>query len=84
MEQLAQNLFLTASTPAQHAALAAFSPDTLDLLETRKAELRVQRDFLLPNLRNLGFPIPIAPQGAFYLYADCSRFTPGCNATANQ
>ena len=84
LERLAQNLFLAASTPAQHAALAAFSPDSLDLLETRKAELRVRRDFLLPALRNLGFHIPIAPQGAFYLYADCSRFTPDSQAFANQ
>ena len=84
LERLAQNLFLAASTPAQHAALAAFSPDSLDLLETRKAELRVRRDILLPALRNLGFHIPIAPQGAFYLYADCSRFTPDSQAFANQ
>ncbi|HKJ09208.1 MAG TPA: aminotransferase, partial [Gammaproteobacteria bacterium] len=29
----------------------------------------------LPALRELGFAIPRAPEGAFYLYADCSRFT---------
>lgn len=75
LERLAQNLFLAASTPAQHAALAAFAPDTLTLLEARKAELKQRRDFLLPALRALGFTIPIDPQGAFYLYADCSRFS---------
>ncbi len=75
LERLAQNLFLAAPTPAQHAALAAFAPGTLALLEARKAELRQRRDFLLPALRTLGFDIPAAPQGAFYLYADCSRFT---------
>ncbi|MDP1645877.1 MAG: pyridoxal phosphate-dependent aminotransferase [Thiobacillus sp.] len=75
LERLAQNLFLAASTPAQHAALAAFSPATLSELEARKAELRARRDFLLPALRERGFAIPVTPQGAFYLYADCSRFT---------
>ena len=30
---------------------------------------------LLPALRELGFDIPVTPGGAFYLYADCSRFT---------
>lgn len=84
LERLAQNLFLAASTPTQHAALAAFSADTLNLLETHKAELRIRRDFLLPALRNLGFHIPIAPQGAFYLYADCSRFTSDSQAFATQ
>ena len=75
LERLAQNLFLAASTPAQHAALAAFSPATLDELEARKAELRARRDFMLPALRERGFAIPAQPQGAFYLYADCSAHT---------
>jgi aspartate/methionine/tyrosine aminotransferase len=71
IERLAQNLFLAAPTPAQHAALAAFSPASLAELELRKAELRVRRDYLLPALRERGFIIPVQPQGAFYLYADC-------------
>lgn len=75
LERLAQNLFLAAPTPAQHAALAAFSATTLAELETRKAELRARRDYLLPALRERGFVIPAQPQGAFYLYADCSAHT---------
>ena len=75
LERLAQNLFLAASTPAQHAALAAFLPATLDELESRKSELRTRRDFLLPALRERGFAIPMQPQGAFYLYADCRTHT---------
>lgn len=75
LERLAQNLFLAASTPAQHAALAAFSTTTLAELETRKAELRERRDYLLPALRERGLVVPAQPQGAFYLYADCSAHT---------
>ena len=75
LERLAQNLFLAAPTPAQHAALAAFSPAALDELVARKAELRERRDYLLPALRERGFVIPTQPQGAFYLYADCSAHT---------
>ena len=75
LERLAQNLFLAASTPAQHAALAAFSPETLAELETRKAELHARRNFLLPALRARGLAIPVQPQGAFYLYADCRELT---------
>ncbi|MDT8427650.1 MAG: pyridoxal phosphate-dependent aminotransferase [Pseudomonadales bacterium] len=66
---LAQNLFIAASTPAQHAALRAFDADVIDLLETRRAELQRRRDFLLPALRQLGFIIPVETQGAFYIYA---------------
>lgn len=74
-DKLAQNVFLAASTPAQYAALAAFAPETLRILEERRAEFRRRRDYLLPALRNLGFVIPATAQGAFYLYADCSRFS---------
>ena len=84
LERLAQNLFLAASTPAQHAALAAFDPATLRELEVRKAELCARRDFLLPALRERGFIIPLTPQGAFYLYADCSPFAPDSHAFARQ
>lgn len=75
VEKLAQNIFIAASTPAQYAALAAFEPETLTVLEQRKAAFQERRDFLLPALRELGFIIPVTPQGAFYIYADCSRFT---------
>ena len=75
LDKLAQNLFLSAPTLSQHAALAAFHPDTLSILEERRDEFRARRDFLLPALRETGFRIPVTPQGAFYLYADCSRFT---------
>ncbi|HVK57036.1 MAG TPA: aminotransferase class I/II-fold pyridoxal phosphate-dependent enzyme, partial [Burkholderiales bacterium] len=34
-EKLAQNIFLAPSTPAQYAALAAFQPETLHILEAR-------------------------------------------------
>jgi len=75
LDKLAQNLFLAAPTLSQHAALRAFEPDTIAILEQRREEFRQRRDFLLPALRELGFDIPVTPAGAFYLYADCSRFT---------
>jgi aspartate/methionine/tyrosine aminotransferase len=74
-EKLAQNLFLSPSTPAQYAALAAFSPEAMEIFEARRQEFQKRRDFLLPALRELGFHIPVTPAGAFYLYADCSHFT---------
>jgi len=75
VDRLAQNLFLAAPTPAQYAALAAFAPETRAILDARRDEFRQRRDFLLPALRELGFVIPVTPEGAFYLYADCSPFT---------
>jgi aspartate/methionine/tyrosine aminotransferase len=84
LDTLAQNLFLAAPTPAQYAALAAFEPDTLAILEQRREAFRERRDYLLPALRALGFVIHREPEGAFYLYADCSRFTDDSFAFAHE
>jgi aspartate/methionine/tyrosine aminotransferase len=73
IERLAQNLYLAAPTPAQHAALAAFSPETMEILDARRLELKARRDYLAPALQALGFGLPVLPQGAFYLYADISQ-----------
>ena len=73
VEKLAQNLVLCPSTPAQHAALAAFAPDTIAILEERRAEFRRRRDFLAPALEQIGFRVTARPEGAFYLYCDCSN-----------
>ena len=75
VDKLAQNLFISPSDLAQQAALAAFHPDTVALLEKRRDAFRQQRDFLLPELRSLGFDIPVTPEGAFYIYANCERLT---------
>lgn len=85
-EKLAQNLFICAPTPAQHAALACFEPESLAIYEARKAEFRRRRDFVVPALRALGFDVPVMPDGAFYVYADVSAFlddaTPDSHALA--
>ena len=72
VEKLAQNLTLCPSTPAQYAALAAFAPETIAILEARRAEFRRRRDFLAPALERIGFRVTARPEGAFYLYCDCS------------
>jgi aspartate/methionine/tyrosine aminotransferase len=84
VDRLAQNVFLAAPTPAQHAALAAFLPETLAILEERRQEFQRRRDYLLPALRELGFGIRVTPQGAFYLYADSSRFAADSHAFASE
>jgi aspartate/methionine/tyrosine aminotransferase len=72
-EKLAQHLFISAPAAAQHAAQAAFLPETVSVLEQRRAEFARRRDFLVPALRNAGLSIPAEPHGAFYIYADVGR-----------
>ncbi len=73
-EKLAQHFFICAPSAAQHAALAAFEPGTLQVLEERRLEFRRRRDFLLPALERAGLAVPARPAGAFYVYADCSAY----------
>jgi aspartate/methionine/tyrosine aminotransferase len=82
IDKLSQNIYLAAPTPSQYAALAAFEPDTLALLDARRDEFKARRDYLVPALRALGFDIPQMPQGAFYVYAGCSRLTQDSHAFA--
>ncbi len=71
LERLAQNLFLAAPTLAQHAALAAFSRESLAIVEGYRQTLQRRRDWLLAHIPDAGLRVAVAPQGAFYLYVDC-------------
>lgn len=70
--RLAQNLFISPSSIAQHAALAAFEPEAMAIHEERRQRFGSRRDQLAGGLRSLGLTIPVDPQGAFYLYVDVS------------
>jgi len=83
IDKLSQNIYLSAPTPSQFAALAAFEPETLEILEARRNEFRERRDYLVPALRQLGFDIPGTPEGAFYIYAGCSAMTTDSYAFAH-
>ena len=75
VEKLAQNLFICASAVAQHAALAAFTPETTACLEERRAQFAQRRDLLVDGLRKIGLHVPVTPTGAFYVWADVSAFS---------
>ena len=67
------NLFLTAPSLAQHAGLIAM--DSREELEGHLAVYRKNRALLLEALPRLGLDNIAPPDGAFYIYADVSRFT---------
>ncbi len=72
IERLAMNWFICASAPAQQAALAAFEPATLAVCEERRVELLARRWIVLEGLAAIGLRVPVAPDGAFYVYVDVS------------
>jgi aspartate/methionine/tyrosine aminotransferase len=73
VERLAQNLYICPSSVSQHAALACFDSASIAEYEKRRAEFKDRRDYFIPALRSLGFEVPVEPDGAFYVYADCSK-----------
>jgi aspartate/methionine/tyrosine aminotransferase len=67
------NLFLTAPSLSQHAALAALDSD--EELKEHVAVYRHNRDLLLAALPRLGLHSIAPPDGAFYLYTDVGHLT---------
>lgn len=72
--RIAQNVYISAPAVAQTAGVACFQPDVWALVEERRLEFHRRRDLLVEGLRHLGFGVPVVPQGAFYVYADSTRF----------
>jgi aspartate/methionine/tyrosine aminotransferase len=75
IEKLAQNLYISPNGVAQHAALACFTDETYAIANARVAEFDTRRQYLTQALREIGFRIPIDPDGGFFVYADCSAFS---------
>ncbi|MGV9711806.1 aminotransferase class I/II-fold pyridoxal phosphate-dependent enzyme [Gordonia sp. NPDC003424] len=72
LERLAQNYYICPPTPAQFGALACFTPASLALAEARREEYRIRRELVLEGLDRIGLPVPVVPDGAFYVYVDVS------------
>jgi aspartate/methionine/tyrosine aminotransferase len=72
LQKCAQNLFISPPSISQYAALSAFdNPDEIDIMRKTYQE---RRDFLVPRLKNLGFSIPLYPDGAFYIYSGIEKW----------
>lgn len=78
MERLAQNLYICPSTPAQYAALACFTPETLNVCEGRRDILLHRRQRVLDGLKQAGLSVDVEPDGAFYVYINVT--STGLNA----
>ncbi|NKB34117.1 MAG: aminotransferase class I/II-fold pyridoxal phosphate-dependent enzyme [Pseudomonadales bacterium] len=72
---LAQNLFISAPSIAQYAALAAFTEEAEAIFEERRIAFGERKNYLAKELKSLGFKISDNIQGAFYIYANISKFS---------
>ena len=75
---LAQNMYISASSISQYAALAAFTSEAKSIFEERREAFRRRRDFLAGALKSMGFSLSDNIQGAFYVYANISKFSDDC------
>jgi aspartate/methionine/tyrosine aminotransferase len=73
VERLVQNLFISAPTLSQMAALTVF--DCRDELDANVARYARNRQRLLQDLPKAGFDRLAPAEGAFYLYADVRHLT---------
>lgn len=70
IDKLAASVAICAPTLAQHAALKCFEPEVMQIYEQRRNSFKARRDYLLPELEKIGLHVPVAPDGAFYIYTD--------------
>jgi (5-formylfuran-3-yl)methyl phosphate transaminase len=73
MQKIQQNLFISAGAFVQRAGVAALQqaqPDAQRMVEMYNQRRRV----MLSALRDIGFGVLHDPTGAFYIFADATRF----------
>jgi len=73
IERLAQNLYISAPTLSQLAAIAAF--ECGEELNGHVRRYQENRDLLLSGLPSAGLDRLTVPDGAFYLYADITHLS---------
>jgi len=74
MQKIQQNLFISASSFSQWAALAGLKSGEKDV-QKMKETYDQRRRYLIPRLKELGFGITVEPTGAFYILANAKRFS---------
>lgn len=72
--KLQQNFMICAGSTAQRAGIAALR-DKSNYVPDMVATYNERRLYMLKRLRQMGFVIPKDPEGAFYIFADASRYT---------
>ncbi|MBP5742896.1 MAG: pyridoxal phosphate-dependent aminotransferase [Paludibacteraceae bacterium] len=78
LQTLQQNLFICAPSISQKAALSVLSGAADSEVQNMCKTYNERRVYLLERLKSIGFDIQTEPMGAFYVFADASRFTSDC------
>lgn len=74
LQKMHQNFLISATSFVQSAGIAALREAETDVLRMREVYDR-RRRLMVEIAREAGFLVPVMPQGAFYVFADASRYT---------
>ena len=74
MQRIQQNLFISANSFVQLAAISALH-EADEEVRTMRETYDQRRKFMIGRLRELGFGIMVEPTGAFYILANAKRFS---------
>jgi aspartate/methionine/tyrosine aminotransferase len=76
MQKVMQNFFISANSVVQWAGCAALNDPCIEAeIQRMIAIYDERRRFMIRRLREIGFGITVEPTGAFYVFANASRFT---------
>jgi aspartate/methionine/tyrosine aminotransferase len=74
LQKIQQNLFISAASVSQWAAVAALAKAGPDV-ERMRSIYNERRKYIIPRLGELGFKLKTEPAGAFYVFVDVKRFS---------
>ncbi|WP_456325574.1 pyridoxal phosphate-dependent aminotransferase [Desulfonauticus submarinus] len=74
LRKMAQNFFICANSLAQLAGIAALT-SSKEYVQNMVKTFSKRRKFILKELKDLGFNLPVEPQGAFYVFVNASHLT---------
>jgi aspartate/methionine/tyrosine aminotransferase len=74
LQKIQQNLFISAASVSQWAAVAALAKAGPDV-ERMRSIYNERRKYIIPRLGELGFKLKTEPAGAFYVFVDVRRFS---------
>ncbi|HHY93605.1 MAG TPA: pyridoxal phosphate-dependent aminotransferase [Firmicutes bacterium] len=74
VQKLQQNLFICASSLAQHAAISALT-ECEEYVREMVSTYDARRRHLIRRLREIGLGVAVEPTGAFYVLANARRFS---------
>ena len=74
IQKIQQNFYISASSIAQWAGIAALTKADEDI-ERMRSVYNERRIFMIGRLKKMGFKLPVEPKGAFYVFVNAKHIS---------